>query len=234
MLALELERFRKLTQIRMDELIHLAAGLIPAVAGPQPHGKVTEIPDARTVRYYVSEGLVDPPSGQSGGSSLFEYRHLLQIVLIKSLQSRHFPIRLIRERISGRETPELERTLTLLLQGGLDPFETRMEEPLETYASRKRSDPRELFRDAKPLHVDVRRAGLSSAYEYLESLAGESSHQPRSKAAGQDPGWQRHELYPGVELHIRSGASLPSSSSFPSMLASRLRAILDSFRRRVP
>jgi len=232
MLTLDLERFRKLTHVRMDELIHLAAGLIPAVAGPQPHGKVTEIPDARTVRYYTHEGLVDAPSGQSGGSAQYGYRHLLQIVLIKALQSRHFPIRLIRERISGRETSELERTLDLILRGGLDPFAMSAEESPETYGSTGRSEVKGFMESAARFSVKVKPAGLSSAYEYLESLAGKPP--PGAKAARPGPDWHRHELYPGVELHIRSDAALPSSSSFPSMLASRLRAILDSFRRRVP
>jgi hypothetical protein len=33
-------------------------------------------------------------------------------------------------------------------------------------------------------------------------------------------------LHPGIELHVREGATLPESPSFLSALASRLRAIL--------
>ena len=46
------------------------------------------------------------------------------------------------------------------------------------------------------------------------------------RSSAEPQGWQRYELHPGVELHVREGAELPASPSFLSTLASRLRAIL--------
>ena len=44
--------------------------------------------------------------------------------------------------------------------------------------------------------------------------------------------WNRFELHPGIELHVRQGAAIPESPSFLSALASRLRAILEKLKGR--
>ena len=43
-------------------------------------------PDARTLRYYQTLGLLDPPSRREGRHAVYGYRHLLQAVAIKRLQ----------------------------------------------------------------------------------------------------------------------------------------------------
>src|SRR5689334_17391742 len=45
-------------------------------AAPQGRGTVTELPDERTVRYYLAEGLVPPAEEKQGTASVFGYRHL--------------------------------------------------------------------------------------------------------------------------------------------------------------
>lgn len=43
-------------------------------------------------------------------------------------------------------------------------------------------------------------------------------------------GWHRFELFPGIELHVKKEIEVPEGPSFLSVLASRLRAILESLR----
>src|SRR2546428_4630117 len=95
----------------IDDLVHTAAEIIPFVAGPQERHKVTELPDPRTVRYYIQEGVVDRPHATSGSSALYGYRHLLQLVAIKVLQSLYLPIRRIRLEIKDLTNAQLEERL---------------------------------------------------------------------------------------------------------------------------
>jgi DNA-binding transcriptional MerR regulator len=82
----------------MEELLARVRGAIPRVVGvDQPRYKVTDVPDARTVRYYISLGLVDQPCGRRGTFALYGYRHLLQILCVKKLQADYLPIRKIQE-----------------------------------------------------------------------------------------------------------------------------------------
>jgi len=83
MLRKLLSAHRPRKDLTIDDLVHLAAEIIPQVAGRQDRHKVTAIPDSRTVRYYIHEGLVDRPHGTSGSSALYGYRHLLQLVAVK-------------------------------------------------------------------------------------------------------------------------------------------------------
>jgi DNA-binding transcriptional MerR regulator len=102
---------RSKENLRIDDLVHLAAEVIPQVAGRQDRHKVTAIPDTRTLRYYIHEGLVDRPHGTTGPSALYGYRHLLQLVAVKVLQSHYLPIRRIREVLQTLDTPALEERL---------------------------------------------------------------------------------------------------------------------------
>src|SRR5258708_9708263 len=81
-------------------------------SGPmQEKATVTEVPDERTIRYYLNEGLLSPADEKQGTASVFGYRHLLQLLVIKKLQSEHLPIRKIRELVIARKERELERLL---------------------------------------------------------------------------------------------------------------------------
>ena len=127
-------------------LVNLAAETIQRVAGPQERHKVTEVPDARTVRYYIQEGLVDRPHGFSGPTSLFGYRQLPQLLAIKVLQSRFLPIRRIKEEIQNLDNDELESRV-----------ESWAEIPQEMRLARR------IFSDAGPLEeamgMELRRMG---------------------------------------------------------------------------
>ena len=85
-----LEKFlgpwRDRDDLKLDDLVHAAAEVIPQLANRPDHGRATAIPDARTVRYYIQQGLVDRPHGSAGTAALYGYRHLLQLVAVKVLQ----------------------------------------------------------------------------------------------------------------------------------------------------
>ena len=154
----------------------------------QARGTVTSVPDERTIRYYMAEGLIQTPGEKQGTASLFSYLNLLQLLTVKKLQAEHLPIRKIRELVAGKSEQELEMLLGV---GGA--------------AAKKSSE--------------------TDAKRYLESLLAPESAPPRMLAAAAAPppptqgidqaasdSWQRVEIEPGLELHIRSDYSPPATS----------------------
>jgi DNA-binding transcriptional MerR regulator len=92
---------------RLEEM-----GLLQA----QADGRVTAAPDARTVRYYGTLGLVDRPAIVDR-EARYGRRHLLQLVAVKALQARGLPLAEVQARLYGSSNSELE---TLLQAVGQD------------------------------------------------------------------------------------------------------------------
>ena len=70
----------------LPELVAEVATRIAALPAPR-NGQVRAIPDERTVRYYVTLGLLDRPSEMRGRTALYGPRHAAQVVAIKRLQT---------------------------------------------------------------------------------------------------------------------------------------------------
>ena len=78
--------------------------------GAQADGRVASAPDAHTVRYYGTLGLVDRPR-LAGREARYGRRHVLQLVAIKALQARGMPLADVQRNLYGRSNPELETLL---------------------------------------------------------------------------------------------------------------------------
>src|SRR4051794_17415367 len=72
----------------------------------QPDGRVSAAPDARTIRYYSTLGLLDRPKLE-GRQARYGHRHLLQLLAIKALQGAALPLSEIQSRLYGRSDEEL-------------------------------------------------------------------------------------------------------------------------------
>ena len=66
-----------------------------------PSGRVRDVPDLRTIRYYTTLGLLDRPAAMRGRTALYGDRHVLQIVAIKRLQARGLSLAAVQERVVG-------------------------------------------------------------------------------------------------------------------------------------
>jgi DNA-binding transcriptional MerR regulator len=62
----------------------------------------------RTIRYYLSEGLLPPPEG-AGPNRVYTPEHLLRLEAIKCLKAMFLPLDEIRRRLSGLGPAELQR-----------------------------------------------------------------------------------------------------------------------------
>ncbi len=98
---------RVLTSLKQKQFISVAElcteveRLIPYFLTKQDRANVTDVPDERTVRYYMSMGLVDRASKYSKASGVFTYKHLLQVLVIKYLQAQNISLNEIKERVAG-------------------------------------------------------------------------------------------------------------------------------------
>lgn len=89
------------------------AGSAGEPVGGQASARVRELPDARTIRWYQTTGLVDRPAALRGRTALYEHRHLAQLVAIKRLQAAGRSLAAIQAELAGLSTPELERIAQL-------------------------------------------------------------------------------------------------------------------------
>ena len=108
--------------LTLDELSQEVSRLLEekALLEAQADGRVAAAPDARTVRYYGTLGLVDRPSIVER-EARYRRRHVLQLVAIKALQARGLPLSDIQARLYGRSNSELETLLKAVSQDGPRP-----------------------------------------------------------------------------------------------------------------
>ncbi len=80
-----LQMIRARQGLTIDDLVEEAASLLPTVADHQTRYKVTDRPDVRTIRYYVTRGLLPRANGYDGGRARYGGTHLIRSLLIKNV-----------------------------------------------------------------------------------------------------------------------------------------------------
>jgi len=207
----EHERGRK--YIGLPEFAIVCERVVSGLDLEQERGTVTTVPDERTIRYYIAEGLIQATDEKQGTSSVFSYLNLLQLVAVKKLQAEHLPIRKIREVVAGKSEQEMETLLGIGQESGTKGDEARRYlESLLTSPS---------GRHLRAMTVDGARPPRRST----------TPQSPQSQSFGTAPGaWQRIEIEPGLELHIRSDYTPPATSARTRGLAERIRSILNKWR----
>jgi DNA-binding transcriptional MerR regulator len=89
-----------------------AAGLRPTNASAR------SALSARAVRFYVANGLLDRPEG-AGTSAIYHYRHLLQLLAIKTRQREGQPLEVIKREMRELAGDALERRVATALAPAL-------------------------------------------------------------------------------------------------------------------
>lgn len=141
----------------------------------------------RTIRYYVSIGLLASP-GQVGPGTRYGDGHLARLRLIKKLQGEHLPLDEIRIRLEGLDDDEVEQAVE---------------------SDAMAADPRSALDYIRRLKARNDFDG-SAQFAMLAADAGPAaamvapSVEPRTEPPpGQRSQWERVVLGQGVELHIR-------------------------------
>jgi hypothetical protein len=105
----------------LDELgAQVALALAVDYAGPA-NGRIRDVPDARTIRYYTTLGLLDRPAEFRGRTALYGRRHLLQLVAVKRLQARGLSLTEVQSRLVGLTDAALGRLAGLPAGGAAAP-----------------------------------------------------------------------------------------------------------------
>ena len=106
------------TSLTLDQLASEAQRLLQrhGLYGAQPDARVSAAPDARTVRYYTTLGLLDRP-GYQGREARYGRRHLVQLVAIKALQAQGLSLSEVQQRLYGRGELELAALAEALAEG---------------------------------------------------------------------------------------------------------------------
>jgi DNA-binding transcriptional MerR regulator len=208
----ELESLRQQEYVGSAELAEAAARLIGELVPVQEKGSVAEVPDARTVRYYLSEGLISPASERRGTASLYGYRQLLELLAVKRLQADYLPIRKIRELIENRTESELEQMLGM----GGEPRSNPALDYLNTLSERS----------MRPPSADLARS-MSLRHSAPEMA-------PAWRSASREPSslWTRIEVESGLELHVRNDYQPPVEAKERRRLTRRLLQEISARRRR--
>src|SRR5947209_1505508 len=103
------------TSLSLDELSDEVAGQLEqrGLLGAAPDARVSAAPDARTVRYYTTLGLIDRPA-IVGREARYGRRHVRQLLAIKGLQAASLPLAEIQQRLYGRSDAELDALVSAL------------------------------------------------------------------------------------------------------------------------
>jgi DNA-binding transcriptional MerR regulator len=175
--------------VGLPEFARVSGQLVSDLQLEQQRGTVTSVPDERTIRYYLAEGLIQTPEERQGTASVFSYLNLLQLLTVKKLQAEHLPIRKIRELVAGKSEQELE---TLLGVRGPSGKNTEAKRYLESLLAPAPS--------ASP----------------IDAAAAPAQHLDASPHS-----WQRVEIEPGLELHVRSDYAPPATTGKTRSLLER-------------
>jgi DNA-binding transcriptional MerR regulator len=91
----------------IEQLPDQVAALLAHNYDGQRNGRVRELPNGRTIRWYTTIGLVDRPAATRGRTALYGRRHLLQLAAVKKLQSAGRTLAEIQELLVGATDRQL-------------------------------------------------------------------------------------------------------------------------------
>jgi len=91
----------------LEQLSDQVADLLAEDYDGQRNGRVRELPNGRTIRWYTTIGLVDRPLANRGRIALYGLRHALQLASVKRLQAKGLSLAEIQEKLLGASDDEL-------------------------------------------------------------------------------------------------------------------------------
>lgn len=200
--------------VGVAELAENAARALEGGDARQEKATVTEYPDERTIRYYLSEGLLPTPTERQGTASVFGYEHLLTLLTVKKLQAENLSIKKIREILFGKTVGELEKLL------GIDDEEkpggkNEAQEYLESLLT------------VSPREKSEYQSQLFSRADSSSSGGPPPAAMPPAKPKDSQS-WERFELDEGLELHVEKNYRTSSDVKERRTLIKAIEEIIQS------
>jgi DNA-binding transcriptional MerR regulator len=100
----------------LDELNAQVAQALAVDYAGAANGRIRDVPDIRTIRYYTTRGLIDRPAQMRGRTALYGERHLLQLVAIKRLQAQGLTLAEIQAQVVGQSDRKLRELARIPVQ----------------------------------------------------------------------------------------------------------------------
>jgi DNA-binding transcriptional MerR regulator len=92
----------------IEDLEQLVTQRLDALDAAQPNGQVSQRPDRRTLRYYMTLGLLDRPAEVRNRRAWYGERHVAQVLAVKRLQAAGLTLAEIQPLLVGLSTSDLE------------------------------------------------------------------------------------------------------------------------------
>jgi DNA-binding transcriptional MerR regulator len=108
MTLLDMDNERRYT---IAELADASAAALDALGIAARNGQVRDRPDVRTIRYYGTLGLIDPPAEMTGRTARYAGRHLLQVLAVKAVQARGDSLAGAQRTLVGASDEELRSAI---------------------------------------------------------------------------------------------------------------------------
>src|SRR5256712_12304949 len=188
-----LREYRNLAPWNLRDLAGLVGAVLAASAVTPINAAARAAPSARTIRFYVTRGLVSPPEGR-GTAATYSYRHFLQLLALKLRQMERAPLAAITKDMHDQTGDLLERRCAQVLGASL-PTPDRL--PLKGAEGMPRG-----------------RSGRALTAWLTRDAA---------KETGSPTTWRRIPVTRGVELHVDSDHPLARLGSDENGLAESIR-----------
>lgn len=192
-------------QWSLDELVRIANELLPQHL-PQEDSKnrVLEEVNPRLVRHYTSCKLIDRPV-RIGREGRYGYRHLVQLLVVRRLLMEGYTAGAIYKLVYRMSTPELQALLEQGVHLQLNP------PPI---------NPALAFLQQVQDRSEHRHSEQARANELRRTPEGSLSSSPRPET------WNRVEIMPGFEVHIREDFDFPQINRDQEALVKQLVQLL--------
>ncbi|HET7791416.1 MAG TPA: MerR family transcriptional regulator [Gemmatimonadales bacterium] len=199
-----LREYRGLSPWNLRDLTTLVGAALEASAVTPINAAARAQPSERTVRFYVTRGLVAPPEGR-GTAATYSYRHFLQLLWIKLRQMEGATLAAITKEMQDLTGDVLERRAAAALGASL-PTPDRLTLRATGEAPRGRS-------------------GRALAAWLAQDV-------PPDGAAPSD--WRRVPVAPGVEVHFAATHPLLRGGADLAAVADAVRTALSKLGTQLP
>jgi DNA-binding transcriptional MerR regulator len=183
-----------------------------------PRYTLTELADlagvtARTVRYYISQGLLAVDATPGPGPK-YDDTHLARLRLIRRLQAEHLPLAEIRHRLEALTDDDV---IDLVGEPPAPPQDSALDYIRNlTQPTRRASEvPAPAYASMPPMPSLLRR----SIAPPEPAVLGVASLPPPSQPTTQRSQWERIEIAPDIELHIRRPLTRANAKQVERLIA---------------
>src|SRR5437879_4903871 len=191
-----LREYRTLAPWNLRDLAVLVGAVLEASAVTPINAAARATPSERTIRFYVTKGLVAPPEGR-GTAATYSYRHFLQLLWIKLRQMEGTTLAVITKEMEDQTGDVLERRAAQALGASL-PVPDRL--ALKTKGVAPRG---------------------TSGRALTAWIARDAARDPDSPSS-----WHRIPVGRGVELHVETAHPLARLGPEDAAVAEAVRQAL--------